>query len=170
MAKRGGQDQHERVRTTPPEAAPLELPPMLSAQSAELSRRLGRAPTATELAGALGIDHSDVIDVLVTSSARHVPKVDSGAGPIKAPAMAHNLSQWDAKLECIDDGAALRPALAALPEEERSVVMLRIFGSMSQTQIADLLGLSPTYVSQLLKMALTKLRNRLQGAVETQLG
>ena len=170
MAKRGGQDQHERVRTTPPEAAPLELPPMLSAQSAELSRRLGRAPTATELAGALGIDHSDVIDVLVTSSARHGLHVDSGAGPIKAPAMADNLSQWDAKLECIEDGAALRPLLAELPEEERSVVMLRIFGSMSQTQIADLLGFSPTYVSRLLTTALTKLRNGLQGAVETHLG
>ena len=162
MAKRGGQDQHERVRTTPPEAAPLELPPMLSAQSAELSRRLGRAPTATELAGALGIDHSDVIDVLVTSSARHGRHVDSGAGPIKAPAMADNLSQWDAKLECIEDGAALRPLLAELPEEERSVVMLRTFGSMSQTQIADLLGFSPMYVSRLLTTALTKLREGLQ--------
>ena len=85
--------------------------------------------------------------------------------------MAHNLSQWDAKLECIADGAALRPVLAALPEEERSVVMLRIFGSLSQTQIAELLGLSPTYVSRLLTTALTKLRNRLQDpAAKIQLG
>ena len=171
MAKRGGQEQHERVRTTPPEAVLLELPPMLSAQSAELSRRLGRAPTATEVAGALGIDHSDVVDVLVTSSARHGRHVDSGADPKEAPAMAHNLSQWDAKLECIEDCAALRPVLAELPEEERSAVMLRIFGSLSQTQIAELLGLSPMYVSRLLTTALTKLRNGLQDpAAKTQLG
>ena len=106
---------------------------MLSAQSAELSRRLGRAPTATELAVALGVDHSDVVDVLVTSSARHGRHVDSGAGPKEAPAMAHNLSQWDAKLECIADGATLHPVLAELPEEEHSVVMTRIFGSLSLT-------------------------------------
>ena len=147
---------------------PLDLLPMLSAENAELSRRLGRAPTATELAGALGIDHSNVIDVLVTSSARHVRRVDSGAGPKKAPAMA---GQWDAHLKNLKDGAALRPVLAELPDDEQYVVMLRIFGSLSQTQIADLLGVSPTDVCRLLTTALTKLRNGLQGsAAETQLG
>ena len=141
---------------------PRELLPKLSAKSADLSRRLGRAPTATELAGALGIDHSDVIDVLVMNSAGDTRHGDSGPGPKEAPAMADNLGQWDAKLDCIEDGAALRPVLAALPDDEQSVVMLRIFGSLSQTQIADLLGFSPMYVSRLLTTALTKLREGLQ--------
>ena len=159
------------MKTAQLEAAPLEQFPKLSVEIADLSRRLGRAPTATELAGALGIDPSDVIDVLVLGSARHTRHVDSGPRPKDPSVMAENLSQWNAKLDGIEDGAALRPVLAALPDEERSVVMLRIFGSLSQTQIAGLLGFSPIYVSRLLTTALTRLREGLQdSAAQTQLG
>ena len=56
---------------------------------------------------------------------------------------------------------ALRPLLDALPERERMIVMLRFFGEMTQTQIAERIGVSQMHVSRLLSRTLTQLRAQL---------
>jgi RNA polymerase sigma-B factor len=48
--------------------------------------------------------------------------------------------------------------LATLPERERAIVVLRFFGNLTQTQIADRVGLSQMHVSRLLAASITKLR------------
>jgi len=135
--------------------------PGLSTESAELMRRLGRAPTATELALDLGMDRDEVIDLLVVGGSYRAPH-DGDSGSV--PACARNTVEWDAQLDCIRDREALRPLLAALPERERTVVVLRFFESLPQTRIAELIGASPVHVSKLLATALTRLRDQLQGS------
>jgi RNA polymerase sigma-B factor len=56
----------------------------------------------------------------------------------------------------------LRPLLEALPERERNVVMLRFFGELTQTQIAEQVGVSQMHVSRLLAKTLENLRRQLE--------
>src|ERR1700751_690231 len=80
-----------------------ELHLRLGAATADLSQRLGRAPTATELAGALEMDRDEVIEGLVAGSSYNTLSIDSGgSGSEDAPAIADTLGDLDANLDQIE--------------------------------------------------------------------
>ena len=141
-----------------------ELHLRLGAATAELSQRLGRAPTATELAAELGMDRAEVVEGLVAGSSYNTLSIDSGSGSDDddARAIVDTLGDADAGLDRIEDREALRPLLEALPERERTVLVLRFFDSMTQTQIAERVGISQMHVSRLLAKSLTRLRDQLE--------
>ena len=56
----------------------------------------------------------------------------------------------------------MRALLTTLPERERRIIELRFFHDMSQSEIAEQVGLSQMHVSRLLRAALEQLRE--QGA------
>ncbi|CFS60040.1 alternate RNA polymerase sigma factor SIGF [Mycobacterium tuberculosis] len=68
----------------------------------------------------------------------------------------------DAGLDQIENREVLRPLLEALPERERTVLVLRFFDSMTQTQIAERVGISQMHVSRLLAKSLARLRDQLE--------
>lgn len=140
-----------------------ELHLRLGAATADLSQRLGRAPTPSELAAELGIDRDEIVEGLVAGSSYNTLSIDSGgSGSEDAPAIADTLGDVDANLDQIENREALRPLLESLPERERTVVVLRFFESLTQTQIAERVGVSQMHVSRLLARALTRLRDQLQ--------
>ncbi len=141
-----------------------ELHLRLGAATAELSQRLGRAPTATELAAELGMERDEVVEGLVAGSSYNTLSIDTGGGSDDddARAIADTLGDVDAGLDRIEDREALRPLLESLPERERIVLVLRFFESMTQTQIAERVGISQMHVSRLLAKSLTRLRDQLQ--------
>ncbi|WP_246584935.1 RNA polymerase sigma factor SigF [[Mycobacterium] fortunisiensis] len=140
-----------------------ELHLRLGAATAELSQRLGRAPTASELAEDLGMDREEVIEGLVAGSSYNTLSIDSGGGGDEdAPAIVDTLGDMDTGLDQIDNRETLRPLLAQLPERERTVLVLRFFESMTQTQIAERVGVSQMHVSRLLAKSLARLRDQLQ--------
>ena len=143
-----------------------ELHLRLGTATADLSQRLGRAPTATELAGELGMDRNEVIEGLVAGSSYNTLSIDSGGGSggddDNARAIADTLGDVDTGLDQIENRESLRPLLEALPERERTVLVLRFFESMTQTQIADRVGISEMHVSRLLSKSLTRLRDQLR--------
>ena len=71
------------------------------------------------------------------------------------------LGELDAGYEKVTDIEALRPLIAALSERERTILTLRFFRDMSQTQIGQRIGCSQMHVSRLLAKALGTLRNQL---------
>jgi RNA polymerase sigma-B factor len=143
-----------------------ELHLRLGAATADLSQRLGRAPTASELAGELDMDRTEVIEGLVAGSSYNTLSIDSGgssgSGDDEARAIADTLGDVDAGLERIENREALRPLLDGLPERERTVLVLRFFESMTQTQIAERVGISQMHVSRLLAKSLARLRDELE--------
>ncbi|MGB8388479.1 RNA polymerase sigma factor SigF [Mycobacterium sp.] len=141
-----------------------ELHLRLGAATADLSQRLGRAPTATELAAELGMDREEVVEGLVAGSSYNTLSIDSGGGSDddEARAIADTLGDVDTGLDRIEDREALRPLLEALPERERTVLVLRFFESMTQTQIAERVGISQMHVSRLLAKSLARLRDQLE--------
>ena len=139
-----------------------ELHLRLGAATSELSQRLGRAPTASELAAELEMDRQEVVEGLVAGSAYNTLSIDSGGGDDDAPAIVDSLGDVDMSLDRIENREALRPLLAALSERERSVLMLRFFEGLTQTQIAERVGVSQMHVSRLLAKSLARLRDQLE--------
>ncbi|WP_024441545.1 MULTISPECIES: RNA polymerase sigma factor SigF [unclassified Mycobacterium] len=141
-----------------------ELHLRLGVATAELSQRLGRAPTPSELAGELELSRDEVVEGLVAGSSYNTLSIDGGGSSDEddVRSIADTLGDVDARMDRIEDREALRPLLDALPERERTVLVLRFFESMTQTQIAERVGISQMHVSRLLAKSLAKLRDQLQ--------
>jgi len=141
-----------------------ELHLRLGFATSELSQRLGRAPTASELAAELDMDREQVVEGLIAGSSYNTLSIDSGGGggDDDAAAIVDTLGDVDLSLDRIENREALRPLLAALPERERTVLLLRFFESLTQTQIAERVGISQMHVSRLLAKSLARLRDELQ--------
>lgn len=140
-----------------------ELHLRLGAATSELSQRLGRAPTASELAAELEMDREEVLEGLIAGSSYNTLSIDSGGGggDEGTPAIMDTLGDVDPRLDQIENRESLRPLLAGLPERERTVLLLRFFESLTQTQIAERVGISQMHVSRLLAKSLARLRDQL---------
>lgn len=139
-----------------------ELHLQIGSATAEMSQRLGRAPTASELAAELNIDRDEVLDGLMAGSSYKTTSIDGAAGSDERPSLAETLGDVDPGLENVEYREALRPLLAELPERERTVLVLRFFESMTQSQIAAKVGISQMHVSRLLAKTLAQLREKLE--------
>ena len=129
--------------------------------SAELSQRLGRSPTASELAAHLGIDRETVVEATIAGSSYSTLSTDVHAGPDdEHRLLGDTLGGIDPNLDMVIDLGTVRPLIAALPDRERTVLMLRFFENMTQSQIAERLGYSQMHVSRLLAKVLSTLRSQ----------
>ncbi|MEK6438365.1 SigB/SigF/SigG family RNA polymerase sigma factor [Pseudonocardia sp. T1-2H] len=134
----------------------------------ELSQGLGRAPKPSEIAERLGVPVSEVLEGLEASEAYRSSSLDEMLSSEQGSATVGELvGEADAELDRVDFRQALRPVLSELPERERTIVMLRFFGNMTQTQIAEQVGISQMHVSRLLAQTLDRLRNRLDPDTRT---
>ncbi len=128
----------------------------------ELSQRLGRAPRPSEIAEHLGVPVADVLEGLEAAEAYRSSSLDEMLSSEQGSATVGDLvGAADAELDRVDYRQALRPVLAELAPRERTIVMLRFFGSMTQTQIADQVGISQMHVSRLLAQTMDRLRSKL---------
>lgn len=140
-----------------------ELLPKLHQARAELSQSLGRAPTASEVAQHLGIDRQLVVEATIAGGNYATVSTDASTSDDDRPNMfADTLGRIDGDLDKVLDIESVRPLLAALPEREKTVIRLRFFHDMSQTQIAERLGCSQMHVSRLLSRALERVRDQLR--------
>lgn len=134
-----------------------ELQAKVTATAEEMTRELHRAPTVRELAEALDVPSDDVLAAL---EARHAYATDSiDADPDdERSALSGRIGVDDPAFEAIEDREALRPLIAALPARDQRILSMRFGRNMSQTQIADELGISQMQVSRLLARTLADLR------------
>ena len=134
----------------------------LNSAVAELSQRLGRAPKPSEIADHLQLPVTEVLEGLEAADAYRSSSLDEMLSSEQGSATVGELvGAADAELARVDTRQALRPALAELGERERTIVMLRFFGNMTQTQIAEKVGISQMHVSRLLAQTLDRLRSGL---------
>jgi RNA polymerase sigma-B factor len=140
-----------------------DLNMQLNKATAELSQVLGRTPTATEVANHLGVDRELVVEGLVASTAYSALSTDAPARAGDArETVGHAFGDIDANLDKVLDIETVRPILATLPKREQTVLGLRFFDNMTQTQIAERLGISQMHVSRLLAHALSTLRDQVE--------
>ena len=137
-----------------------ELHLSLTNATTELTTTLGRAPTASELAETLGIDKDEVVQGLRVADAYSTLSVDFPLGENERP-LSETIGDVDPALAHVEDHVVLAPLLESLPDLERTVLVLRFFGNMTQSQIAARVGVSQMQVSRLLTKTLANLRGKL---------
>ncbi len=129
----------------------------------ELSHDLGRAPTVDEIAEHLHIDRDDVAVGLSATAAYHPGSLDSFAGDSDDDAVPSDRSQAladdDRGFDDTIDRHLVDELLAGLPDREREIVELRFYEEKSQSEIAELVGMSQMHVSRLLRRSYEQMRS-----------
>ncbi|MDG4857502.1 RNA polymerase sigma factor SigF [Streptomyces sp. T-3] len=138
-----------------------ELRLALTTATAELSQQHGRSPTVHELAEKLGISEEEVLEGLESANAYSTLSLDVPDTDDESPAVADTLGAEDEALEGVEYRESLKPLLEDLPPREKRILLLRFFGNMTQSQIAQEVGISQMHVSRLLARTLAQLREKL---------
>ncbi|MFC9745898.1 RNA polymerase sigma factor SigF [Streptomyces niveus] len=138
-----------------------ELRLSLTTATAELSQQHGRSPTVHELAERLGISEEEVLEGLESANAYSTLSLDVPDTDDESPAVADTLGSEDEALESVEYRESLKPLLEDLPPREKRILLLRFFGNMTQSQIAQEVGISQMHVSRLLARTLAQLREKL---------
>ncbi|MFI6042678.1 RNA polymerase sigma factor SigF [Nocardia sp. NPDC051321] len=128
-----------------------------------LSQRLGRIPRAREIAAELDVDLVEVTQALIAGNAYQSSSIDAVAGDDieNAPLpLLESLGAEEPSYHLVEDYLAVRPLIEELPERERQVLIMRFFENKTQTQIADVLGVSQMHVSRILSRTLNQLREQ----------
>ncbi|MER2092604.1 MAG: SigB/SigF/SigG family RNA polymerase sigma factor [Saccharopolyspora rectivirgula] len=138
-----------------------ELHLAVSSAISRLSQELGRAPTPSELAKHLNISTDDVYRGLEAGSAYRSSSLDELLSDTDEIPLGDALGSDDAELVEVENRETVRPLLERLPERERRILVMRFFRGMTQTQIAEQIGISQMHVSRLLSRSLSQLREHL---------
>jgi RNA polymerase sigma-B factor len=129
---------------------------------ANLSQQLGRSPTVSEMAEAAGTTDEEVLEGLDSAHAYSLVSLDAPAGE-EDLTLHEQIGEEDETLQLLEYRASLTPLLEELNPRERRMLYLRFFKGLTQSEIADKLGISQMHVSRLLAKTLTTLREGLQG-------
>lgn len=135
----------------------------IGAAVSQLSQTLGRAPRPSELAAHLDCSTEEVLEGLEAANAYRSASLDEVLTDDESSGhtVADALGDADSALDQVEYREAVRPLLATLPERERTILLLRFFGNLTQTQIAEQVGISQMHVSRLLAQTLATLRDHL---------
>jgi RNA polymerase sigma-B factor len=129
-----------------------------------LGQELGRSPTVPEIAEHSGISEEQVLEGLEIAQAYNFTSLDApiDSDDSESSSFADQMGSEDEQLENLEYRAALAPEMAKLPERERRILFLRFYKGMTQSEIADRLGISQMHVSRLLNRTLIRLREALR--------
>jgi len=126
-----------------------------------MAQELGRSPSVSDLAERLEIPESEVLAGIDCGQAHTARSLSTPVGEDDGAVLSDVLGAPDPRLESVADRQALHEALADVPERERQILMLRFFANMTQSEIAERVGVSQMHVSRLLTRTLADLRARL---------
>ncbi len=126
----------------------------------EIIGRTGRMPTIDELAQFLELSQEEVLDGLQTADAYGAVSLDAPVGDEDGtPSRLEAIGDEDERLELVDRQATIFAAAKCLPERERRILFLRFGEDLTQSEIADRVGVSQMQVSRLLRRSLQRLRD-----------
>ena len=136
--------------------------------AAELGQRHGRAPRPSEIARHLEVDVEVVLEGLAAQGAGYTASLDEpardgdgGRDSTDLTRFAGALGQTEQAFGLVEHRESLAPLLAALPDRERQILVMRFFDGLTQTEIGNHVGISQMHVSRLLSRTLARLRREL---------
>jgi RNA polymerase sigma-B factor len=136
----------------------VQLSRLVESQTVEL----GRSPTIPELAKAAGVEEEAVLEALESGRAYSSLSLSTGGGdgdddldPMES------IGTEEHQFEVSEDRAVLAPGFRVLDERERKILQLRFFDGLTQSQIAQQVGISQMHVSRLIRRSLEKIRDEI---------
>jgi len=140
-----------------------ELHLALAKAGDELEQELEHTPSVAELAEHLQLSEQEVAEGMVASNGRTVGSLDLQLElDSREGSLGERLGADDPGIERAEYLQDLKPLIAALPERDRTILSLRFSDDLTQSQIAERLGISQMHVSRLLSRALATLRSGLE--------
>ena len=135
-----------------------------------LSGRLGRSPTPADISEHTGLSLEEVLEALEASSAYSPAALDAPhpGDEDGDRTLGDNLGAHDPRYGFVELGQALAPAFRALPPREQTILKLRFIDDLTQSEIADQVGVSQMHVSRLLRRSLDRLNAAAEGHGQPQ--
>jgi RNA polymerase sigma-B factor len=127
---------------------------------AELPAKLGRAPSVNEIAERLEVDPEEVLEAIEAGQAHHAMSLDAQAQTEEGEGipLTERLGESDPGFDVVEYGATIEESLGELSERDRMVMHLRFVEDMTQTEIAERVGVSQMHVSRILRASVERLR------------
>jgi RNA polymerase sigma-B factor len=125
-----------------------------------LANSRGRAPTVNELAQYLELSTEEIIDALQAIQAYESLSLDAprpGATD-EATSYGDAMGEEDVRYELVELDATVSAVLGRIPQREREILRMRFVEDLTQTEIAERVGISQMQVSRLLRRSLDQLR------------
>ena len=137
-----------------------ELNVQLSRLVEQLTVQLGRSPTISELAKASDSTEEEVLEALESGRAYSSLSLSAGSGGDGDEDLdpLESIGEEEHEYEVSEDRAVLAPGFRALDDRERRILHLRFFEGLTQSQIAQQVGISQMHVSRLIRRSLEKIR------------
>ena len=137
-----------------------ELNVQLSKLVEDLTVEHGRSPTVPELAKAAGVEEELVLEALESGRAYTSLSLSTGGGSDEDGEIdpLESLGTEEHQYLVSEDRALLAPGFRALDPRERTILHLRFYTGLTQSQIAQQVGISQMHVSRLIRRALEKIR------------
>lgn len=125
-----------------------------------ISNERGHAPTVSQLAEYLEFDTEQVIDALQAIQAYETVSLDAPrpGGDEDAPSYGELIGDDDSNFELVELNATVAAAMPHLAARERTILRMRFMDDLTQTEIAERVGISQMQVSRLLRRSLEQLR------------
>lgn len=126
----------------------------------ELSSRLGRSPSLSELARALGASEEQTLEAIEAYHVRYAAPLEGSNDDEDSPGLrpVHLLGAEDERLEQAEYLSVIASGVETLSETERLILYLRFARDLTQSEIAQRVGTSQMQVSRLLRSAIEKIR------------
>ena len=126
-----------------------------------LTRKNSREPTLMEIAQEIGISKEDItyaLDAIQSPVSLYDPVYTDGGDTLY---VMDQISDKKNKEETWVEHLSLSEAMKRLNDRERHIISLRFFEGKTQTEVADMIGISQAQVSRLEKNALKAMRGYL---------
>jgi len=143
-----------------------ELAQSLARETDRLTCELGRAPTMGEVAEALGVSVEEAVEARVALGGLDASSLDVPAAPGSdgEETARDRIGVVDGGFELVEQREVVAHALARLPARQRFALRLRFDEDMTQSEIAEVLGVSQMQVSRILRRSLSRLRSLAEAA------
>jgi RNA polymerase sigma-B factor len=147
-----------------------ELTARLPRTQDELVAQLGREPSMTEMASALGISEETLAEAMELQQSYQLPSLEDRCAAAEGGegfSISDTVGGEDPRLRSLVEAAPLAAALGGLEERTQWILRRRFHDEWSQQEVATELGLSQMHISRLERAALRQLRAMMSdGAAE----
>ena len=131
---------------------------------ADLPSKLGHSPTVQEIAERIEATDEEVLEAMHAAQGHHAVSLDASSslgdgddpGPLK-----DRIGEEDLSFDTFEYGEAIGPVLEEISERDRKVLHLRFVEDMTQSEIAEQVGVSQMHVSRILRATIEKLRQQI---------
>jgi RNA polymerase sigma-B factor len=127
-------------------------------EALRMAQDMGREPTIEEVSEILDEDEEDVGDALLARQSYDAMSLDAPAGTDDAPSLAETVPDHHDRMRMAPEWADISGVMDHLPERERRIIYLRFFEDLSQSEIAERVGISQMHVSRLLRQTIDEIR------------